>query len=71
MLEQLMYKETEIVATELGISERTIYQRLYRIRKRVEEAQNLINVVNAFKNKSPRLRKLLTPNKLLKKGRRH
>ncbi len=65
MLEELMYKETGLVASELGVSERTIYQRLYRIRRRVEEAQNLVNVVNVLKNKSPRLRKLLTSSKLL------
>jgi hypothetical protein len=67
MLELLMYKETDLVAQELGVTERTIYQRLYRLRKRVEEAQNLVNKVNAFKNKSPRIRKLLTQAKLLKK----
>jgi hypothetical protein len=67
MLNLLMYKETDLVAQELGVKEYTIYQRLYRIRKRVDEAQKLINKINAYKNKSPRLRKLLTEPKLLKK----
>ncbi len=63
MLELLMEKDTSLVAIELGKSEAAIYQALYRIRKRVEEAQNLVNKINNYKIRSPRLRKLLTVGK--------
>ncbi len=69
MLDLLMKKDTSLVAIELGKSEAAIYQALYRIRKRVEEAQNLVNKINNYKIRSPRLRKLLTVGRPVERKR--
>jgi hypothetical protein len=60
MCEVIKHKEMELAAQELGLTVKAIYQRFYRLRNRIEEAQGLVNDVNNFKKQSARLRKLLT-----------
>jgi predicted DNA-binding protein YlxM (UPF0122 family) len=60
ILESLVDKDLSLVGQSLGISCASIYQRLYRIRKRVEEAQTLLKQISIYKKRSARLAKLLT-----------
>lgn len=60
MCEAVKHKEMELAAQELCLNVKALYQRLYRLRNRIEEAQGLVNDANNFKKQSARLRKLLT-----------
>jgi len=59
-LELLSRMTIKAASVRLEVKPETIHQRLYRLRKKIEKAQNFINRINAYKKRSPRIRKLLT-----------
>ena len=60
MCKLICSKETVLVASDLKITPTALRQRFYRLRKRIDDAQTLVNQANAMKQICPRLRKLLT-----------
>jgi hypothetical protein len=65
MLELLGHKDTTLVALELGYDNpNPLYQRLYRLRKKLIEAQNFVNKLRAMEKRNPRLRKFLTSGRI-------
>ena len=47
-------------AVKLGLSESTVYNMLYRLRKKQERARRFINVLLGYRNRSPLIDKLLS-----------
>lgn len=58
--------ETGIAAQKLGFTEGALRSRLYRIRKRLEQYQWLLNNVRNMQRLNPRIRKLTTSGTLIK-----
>ncbi len=48
-----------IASTRMNVERNYVYQRLYRIRKKIRKSQSFINEINRCRKNSPRLRKLL------------
>jgi DNA-binding NarL/FixJ family response regulator len=48
-------------ANELNISPYTIYNILYRVRKKLIKSQNTVNKINVYKKQSNALKRLLVP----------
>jgi len=53
--------DVRMAASELGISRSTVYNVLYRIRKKLVKSQNTVNKVNNYKKRSRVLKRLLVP----------
>lgn len=61
LLNAIDEKDTvKAAASSLGISPRTAYDMLYRIRNRYVIARGFINTILAYRKKSPRLEMILT-----------
>lgn len=61
MLEMLISHDVVEVAMELSYENPNgLYQQLFRLRQRKIQAQEFVNKLNSFANRSPRLRKFLT-----------
>jgi len=49
-----------LTATKMDLEVNYIYQRLYRIRKKIRKSQNFLAQINKYKRESPILNRLLT-----------
>ena len=61
------YIDTKFIAEKLGVAPDTIYQRFRWLRKKREEWQRNVNILNNAERKCKRLKKMLT-SRNLKKG---
>lgn len=65
ILELLISHDAVVTAIEVGYaSPNSLYQRLFRLRKHREESQIFINKLNAFANRSARLKKFLISGRI-------
>ncbi len=49
----------KFASAELKTTDQHIYQRIHRIKKKVEKAQRFLNQINSFRQRFPRVRKSL------------
>lgn len=56
----------KLAALRLGIKTKTIYNEIYRIRKKYLKARRFVNQYESYRIHSPMLRDLLTPRVKLK-----
>ena len=60
MLRNIAACGVKLTAVKMDIEKNYLYQRLYRLRRKLEKAQTFVNEINRIKKQSPRLKKFLT-----------